>query len=78
MYYPLVLRDWIFCHYDPQWANFTPARHAQAKQHKLYEDGRLYDYRQDPLENSPLARTSLTPAQERSRQGLQKVPDTLK
>jgi arylsulfatase A-like enzyme len=71
-------RDWIFCHYDPQWANFTPARYAQDKQYKLYEDGRLYDYRQDPLEKSPLARTGLTPAQEQSRQGLQKVLDTLK
>jgi arylsulfatase A-like enzyme len=71
-------RDWIFCHYDPRWGNFTPARYAQDKQYKLYEDGGLYDYRQDPLEKSPLARTSLTPAQERSRQSLQEVLDTLK
>jgi arylsulfatase A len=71
-------REWIFCHYDPRWANFTRARYAQDKQYKLYEDGHLYDYRQDPLEKSPLVRTSLTPAQERSRQSLQKVLDTLR
>jgi len=71
-------REWIFCHYDPRWANFTFTRYAQDKQYKLYYDGVLYDYRQDPLEKTPLAPTSLTPAQEQSRQKLQKVLDTLK
>jgi arylsulfatase A-like enzyme len=71
-------REWIFCHYDPRWANFKPARYAQDKQYKLYGDGALYDFRQDPLEKSPLAQTSLTAAQEKSRQKLQKVLDTLK
>jgi len=51
---------------------------AQDKQYKLYHDGVLYDYRQDPLEKSPLAQTSLTPAQEKSRQKLQKALDTVK
>jgi arylsulfatase A-like enzyme len=71
-------RDWIFCHYDPRWANFASARYAQDQQYKLYDAGGLYDYRQDPLEQRPLARTSLTPAQERSRQNLQRVLDRLK
>ena len=71
-------REWIFCHYDPRWANFQFTRYAQDKQYKLYHDGVLFDYRQDPQEKSPLARTSLTPAQEASRRKLQKVLDTLK
>ena len=71
-------REWIFCHYDPRWANFQPARYAQDKQFKLYDDGVLYDYRQDPLEKSPLAQASLAPAQEKSRQKLQKALDALK
>ena len=71
-------REWIFCHYDPRWAKFQSARYAQDKQYKLYHDGVLYDYRQDPLEKSPLAQTSLTPAQEKSRQKLQKALDTVK
>jgi arylsulfatase A len=71
-------REWIFCHYDPRWANFQFTRYAQDKQYKLYHDRVLYDYRQDPLETSPLAPTSLTPAQEASRQKLQRVLDTLK
>ena len=71
-------REWIFCHYDPRWANFQFTRYAQDTQYKLYHDGAFYDYRQDPLEKSPLAQTSLTPAQEQVRQKLQRVLDTLK
>ena len=71
-------REWIFCHYDPRWGNFKSARYAQDKQYKLYDDGVLYDYRQDPLEKSPLPQTSLTPAQEKSRQTLQSALDSLK
>jgi hypothetical protein len=68
----------IFCHYDPRWLNFQFSRYAQDKQYKLYHDGVLYDYRRDPLEKSPLAQTSLTPAQKQSRQKLQQALDTLK
>ena len=71
-------REWIFCHYDPRWANFQFARYAQDKQFKLYHDGVLYDYRRDPLEKNPLAPASLTPAQEKSRQKLQRALDSLK
>lgn len=71
-------REWTFCHYDPRWANFQFTRYAQDKQYKLYHDGALYDYRQDPLETSPLAQANLTPAQQARRQKLQKVLDTLK
>ena len=71
-------REWIFCHYDPRWANFKATRYAQDKQYKLYVDGALFDYRQDPLEKSPLKQSGLTPAQAKSRQKLQKALDTLK
>ena len=71
-------REWIFCHYDPRWSNFKSARYAQDKRYKLYDTGAFYDFREDPLEKSPLAQTSLTPAQERSRRKLQQPLDTLK
>lgn len=71
-------REWIFCHYDPRWANFESARYAQDKEYKLYDHGALYDYRRDPLEKIPLVPASLTPAQEQSRRKLQRALDTLK
>ena len=71
-------RDWIFCHYDPRWANFKFSRYAQDKQFKLYFDGTFYDYRQDPLEQRPIAQATLSPAQDQSREKLQRVLDKLK
>jgi len=71
-------REWIFCHYDPRWANFKFTRYAQDKRYKLYFDGALFDYRKDPLEESPIAEKAMTAAQARVRQKLQKVLDTLK
>ncbi len=71
-------REWIFCHYDPHWGNFKFSRHAQDKQYKLYHDGRLFDYRRDPLEQAPIVESALTSEQGRARQKLQQVLDTLK
>jgi len=47
-------REWIFCHYDPRWSVWKPCRFVRDKRWKLYDDGRLYDLRTDPLEKSPL------------------------
>lgn len=71
-------REWVFCHYDPHWGKFKFSRHAQDKQYKLYHDGRLFDYRRDPLEQMPLAEGTLTGEPRRARQKLQQVLDTLK
>jgi arylsulfatase A len=71
-------REWIFCHYDPRWANFKFSRYAQDKQYKLYQDGVLYDYRQDTLEQNPLAEPGLTAAQLAAKRKLQSVLDTLR
>ncbi len=71
-------REWIFCHYDPHWGIFKFSRHVQDKQYKLYHDGRLFDYRRDPLEQAPIVESALTSEQGRARQKLQQVLDTLK
>ena len=71
-------REWVFCHYDPHWGNFKASRHAQDKQYKLYHDGRLFDYRRDPLEQMPLVESALTSEQRRARQKLQQALNTLK
>jgi arylsulfatase A-like enzyme len=51
-------RKYLFCHYDPRpgWDkdNYTLHRFAWTKQHKLYDDGRMYDLLADPLEQHPL------------------------
>jgi arylsulfatase A len=70
-------REWIFCHYDPRWANFKFTRYAQDKRYKLYFDGALFDYRQDPFEKSPIAEKDMTATQAKVKLKLQKVLDAL-
>ena len=69
-------RDWIFCHYDPRWGKFKPARWVMDKRWKLYEDGRFFDVVADPREQSPIA--SRTPEMERVVVKFQKVLSRLK
>jgi arylsulfatase A len=71
-------REWVFCHYDPKWANFKFSRHAQDKRYKLYHDGSFFDYRHDPLEKSPIAKQAMTSEQRKARDRLQPVLDSLK
>ena len=40
-------REWIFCHYEPHWGNFTPRRYVQNKNWKLYENGEFFNLEND-------------------------------
>ncbi|MBW1772760.1 MAG: arylsulfatase A, partial [Deltaproteobacteria bacterium] len=48
-------REWVFCHYDPHWGQWTLKRFAQDKRWKLYGDGSFFDLYADPLEERPLS-----------------------
>ncbi len=50
-------RPWVFGHYEPRHAGFegVKVRYAHDRRHKLYHDGRFYDFAADPLERTPLA-----------------------
>ena len=50
-------RQWAFAHYDPHpgcKVNFTPTRLTWDHTHKLYLDGRLYNWKNDPDEKTPI------------------------
>ena len=72
-------RDSIFMHYDPQWgADYfnTPmpaARFIFNDSWKLYGDGRFYHTREDPLEETNLARADLTQESSQARQSLKEA-----
>ena len=51
-------REWIFCHYEPKWGKWKPARFVMDKRWKLYDDGRFYDVVNDPLEAQPVEELS--------------------
>jgi arylsulfatase A len=57
-----VPREWVFCHYWGRGRVKENSREfARDKRYKLYDNGELFDLRQDPLEQQPLAPDALTP-----------------
>ena len=52
--YSGAVREWVFCHYAPNWGNFTPRNFVYDTDWKYYADGEIYDLRSDPLEAQPL------------------------
>jgi arylsulfatase A-like enzyme len=48
-------REWVFCHYDPRWGQWTLKRFARDKRWKLYGSGALFDLHTDPLEEQPFS-----------------------
>lgn len=52
--YSGAVREWVFCHYAPNWGNFTPRTFVYDRDWKYYADGEIYDLRSDRLEAQPL------------------------
>ncbi|WP_236979491.1 sulfatase-like hydrolase/transferase [Membranihabitans maritimus] len=52
-------RDWIFCHYAPNWGKFEPRRYVFDTQLKLYENGEIYDLSKDLYETTPIHKSHL-------------------
>ena len=93
-FYPQLLgengtpRDWIFFHFDPlsprSIISGSPAaskpliRFVREKRWKLYDDGRLYDLKEDPDEYIPLLSSGDTDNSKNIRRKLEKVLDTMK
>ncbi|UCS94663.1 sulfatase-like hydrolase/transferase [Echinicola marina] len=65
-FYPQLLgkrsakRDWVFCHYAPNWGGFEHKRFIHDKSLKLYENGSIYKIDTDPMEMHPLESGQLT------------------
>lgn len=48
------LREWLFCHYAPQWGKFVPRRFVHNAKWKRYENGEIYHTEVDSEEKNPL------------------------
>ncbi|WP_186757113.1 sulfatase-like hydrolase/transferase [Echinicola salinicaeni] len=59
-FYPQLLgkrsetRDWVFCHYAPNWGKFEDSRFVHDRSLKLYENGSIYKIDKDPMELNAL------------------------
>jgi len=54
-------REWVFCHYAPQWGNFEHRRYVHDKEWKLYENGEIFHLASDPREQTPLNKQVIPP-----------------
>jgi arylsulfatase A-like enzyme len=87
-FYPRLLgqagnpREWVYCYYDPRpgWDKDQFTLHEWARNHrwKLYNDDRLYDVANDPLEKRPYVASTDTPARRETRQILRAVLKRMK
>ena len=71
-------RDWVFCHYEPNWGKFESKRYVHDKTWKFYENGELYNFKQDPLEKSPLDLTNQNDSVKKKVKNFKKVLNRLK
>jgi arylsulfatase A-like enzyme len=78
-FYPQLLgdhsktRDWVFCHYAPNWGKFPKKTYVQNTELKLYADSTIFQIKQDPSEQNPLEIHQLSPEQQSVIQGFRKV-----
>jgi len=66
-------RPWIYCHYDPQWGSFKPARWAQDHHWKLYGDGRFFNWSADREEKLILEESTLDSTAQLAKNKLQNI-----
>ncbi len=71
-------REWVFCHYDPEWGSFMKTRFTRDQRWKLYEDGRLFDISADVLEENPIEPGEGIPEARKAREKLQRVLNQLR
>lgn len=73
-------RDWLFSHYDPHPGckePFKATRLTWDHRWKLYMDGRLYDWKNDPFERSPVMKEGSSAEALSARKRLQAALDEM-
>ncbi|MXW32171.1 MAG: sulfatase-like hydrolase/transferase [Rhodothermaceae bacterium] len=70
-------RSWIYCHYDPRWGRFAPARWAQDQTWKLYGNGQFFNWSEDRDEVQALDDSTLDERAQLAKNKLQGVLDQM-
>ena len=70
---PADAREWVYCHYAPNWGRNVNATWLHDKNWKLYSNGDFYHIKADPQELKPLPESALTPEVRRIRNNFSMV-----
>ncbi len=71
-------RDYMYCYYEPKWANWETSEFARDQRWKLYRSGELYDIPRDPMERLPISKQEQSPEAAAARERLQKILDSIR
>ncbi len=83
-FYPQLLghdtptREWIFCHYAPNWNNLPHRRFVHDRDWKLYDDGAFYHIADDPDEQRPVPDSELSAAAQGIKQRFEAVLERMR
>ena len=66
-------RNWVFCHYAPQWGDFIHRRYVHDRSWKLYDDGSFYHLAVDWDESDPIPDSAMTLEMQHARDRFQHV-----
>lgn len=78
-FYPLLFgdkskeREWVFCHYEPNWGNYVPRTFALDARWKVYSTGEIFDLSKDRDEKMPLSAGKLKGSDRKEVGKLQQV-----
>ncbi|WP_339925218.1 sulfatase-like hydrolase/transferase [uncultured Cyclobacterium sp.] len=70
---PKNKREWIFCHYAPNWGKFEPRTFVHNTDLKLYKNGEIYQLKEDLYEKKPVNKSDLDKKSQKVIKGFEKV-----
>lgn len=71
------VREWVFCHYDPNWGKFTPRTFVHDTKYKLYQNGEIYNLKEDLYEKDALKKNDLNKKEKKIISKFEKVLDEM-
>ncbi|MDO6435961.1 sulfatase-like hydrolase/transferase [Cyclobacterium sp. 1_MG-2023] len=71
------VREWVFCHYDPNWGKFAPRTFVHDTKYKLYQNGEIYNLKEDLYEKDALKKNDLNKKEKKIISKFEKVLDEM-
>lgn len=70
---PKNKREWIFCHYAPNWGKFAPRTFIHNTELKLYKNGEIYQLKEDLYEKKTVKKVDLDKKSQKVIRSFEKV-----